>query len=174
LPALRKTVFSAAAASGGAKFFQTHGAKLRELTLSESQIVHSELAIWRNCPALTVLGVACDEKVGSALSLIYILIDDCALQHPVSSFCFTTSDVHACLERIVFVTPQYRYETHSIHQTTQYTSNPLQVEAAAADAVEPVGSGATDHGGVPCAARDPASVLQVAYERVRFETTDAC
>ncbi|KAJ7301164.1 hypothetical protein DFH08DRAFT_907367 [Mycena albidolilacea] len=111
LPALRKTVFSAAAASGGAKFFQTHGAKLRELTLSESQIVHSELAIWRNCPALTVLGVACDEK------------------HPVSSSCFTTSDVHVCLERIVFVTPQYRLKQPQQTQLNQLVAG-LRTTAA--------------------------------------------
>ncbi|KAJ7938342.1 hypothetical protein B0H13DRAFT_2301914 [Mycena leptocephala] len=97
LPSLRTVVFSATA-SGDARFFQRHGAKLRELTLSVLQITDAKLAIWHNCPSLTVLGVACDYK------------------HPASSSCLETSGVHEHLERIVFrTTPFYRLKQS--HQT---------------------------------------------------------
>ncbi|KAJ7938340.1 hypothetical protein B0H13DRAFT_1851782 [Mycena leptocephala] len=96
LPSLRTVVFSATA-SGGARFFQRHGAKLRELTLSVLQITDAKLAIWPNCPSLTVLGVACDDK------------------HPASSSCLETSETHEHLERVVFRTTLYRLKQS--HQT---------------------------------------------------------
>jgi hypothetical protein len=52
-----------ATAVGGAAFFEQHGAKLRELTVSEHQLKDREVAIWRACPSLTVLGVSFDDKV---------------------------------------------------------------------------------------------------------------
>ncbi|KAJ6524554.1 hypothetical protein B0H19DRAFT_1200262 [Mycena capillaripes] len=90
LPSLQTVVFPATA-RGGAQFFKVHGAKLQKLTLSESQIKDPKLAIWRNCPSLTVLGVACDEK------------------NPASAACLQTSDTHTCLERIVFRLPHQYY-----------------------------------------------------------------
>ncbi|KAF8218321.1 hypothetical protein K438DRAFT_1796665 [Mycena galopus ATCC 62051] len=88
LPSLRTAAFSATARGGG-QFFQKHGAKLQEVTLSDTQIQDSEIVIWRNCPSLTVLGVSCDNK------------------HPVSATCLTTSETHPRLERIVFRTTEY-------------------------------------------------------------------
>ncbi|KAJ7465279.1 hypothetical protein FB451DRAFT_1263166 [Mycena latifolia] len=61
LPSLQTTAFTATAA-GGALFFQKHGSKLKELTVSVEQIANLDLAIFRNCPSLTVLGISCDEK----------------------------------------------------------------------------------------------------------------
>ncbi|KAF7373509.1 F-box domain-containing protein [Mycena sanguinolenta] len=90
LPSLRTVVF-AATAVGGADFFQKHGAKLQKATLSSFQLEDPALAIWRNCPSLTVLGVSCDDK------------------HPPTASCLKTSDINPHLERIVFrVTPYYR------------------------------------------------------------------
>ncbi|KAJ6463402.1 hypothetical protein C8R45DRAFT_1080363, partial [Mycena sanguinolenta] len=91
LPSLRTVAFAAAAA-GGVEFFQKHGAKLQEATLSSSQLDDPALAIWRNCPSLTVLGVCCDDK------------------YPLTASCLETSDISAHLERIVFrVTYSHRF-----------------------------------------------------------------
>ncbi|KAJ7160940.1 hypothetical protein C8R46DRAFT_1106018 [Mycena filopes] len=86
LPALQSAVF-APGATGGKRFFDKHGAKLRELTLSVAQIADKKVAIWQNCPSLKVLGVACDHK------------------HPTTPSCFDTEETHTQLERIIFKTP---------------------------------------------------------------------
>ncbi|KAJ7602367.1 hypothetical protein DFH06DRAFT_1115663 [Mycena polygramma] len=88
LPALRTMAFPPNAV-GGVGFFERHGAKLRELTVSVQQLADPELSIWRTCPLMTVLGVACDEK------------------HSAGPSDFKTADTHAHVERIVFRTPQY-------------------------------------------------------------------
>ncbi|KAF7348467.1 hypothetical protein MVEN_01363800 [Mycena venus] len=90
LPSLRTAAFPATARGDGAQFFKIHGAKLQELTLSERQIEDPELAIWHNCPSLTVLGVCYDK------------------QHPVRSSCLKTSETHAYLERIVFRAKEFQ------------------------------------------------------------------
>ncbi|KAJ7938332.1 hypothetical protein B0H13DRAFT_1698452 [Mycena leptocephala] len=114
LPSLRTASFPATA-DGGALFFQRHGAKLRELTLSERQIGNSELAVWRNCPSLTVLGVSFDSL------------------HPVSSSCLATSDTHPRLERIVFkiapVTQHFRLKQRAEKELGQVMST-LRTTAA--------------------------------------------
>ncbi|KAJ7711268.1 hypothetical protein B0H16DRAFT_635735 [Mycena metata] len=90
LPSLRTVTFSATA-NGGVQFFERHGAKLREVTLSSTQIVDTKLAIWRNCPNLTVLGISCDSK------------------HPARPSCLEIGDTHERIERIVFkLTHEYR------------------------------------------------------------------
>ncbi|KAJ7756214.1 hypothetical protein B0H16DRAFT_695140 [Mycena metata] len=102
LPSLRIVVFAATAEAGvkdGPKFFEKHGPKLQEVTLSAAQIADSKLAIWRNCPAMTVLSVACDDK------------------HPATKTCVETAEVHERLERIVFrLARDYRF-MRSSHDT---------------------------------------------------------
>ncbi|KAJ7602506.1 hypothetical protein DFH06DRAFT_1488683 [Mycena polygramma] len=88
LPALRTMAFPPNAV-GGVGFFERHGAKLRELTVSVQQLADPKLLIWRNCPLMTVLGVACDQK------------------HSAGPSDFKTANTHAHVERIVFRTPQY-------------------------------------------------------------------
>ncbi|KAJ7353371.1 hypothetical protein DFH08DRAFT_987682 [Mycena albidolilacea] len=100
LPALR-TVVLPATAVGGAAFFERHGAKLRELTVSEHQLKDRAVAIWRACPSLTVLGVSCDDK------------------HSASASCFKTSESYATVERIVFRIPE-RYWFREMHKTAFY------------------------------------------------------
>ncbi|KAJ7602488.1 hypothetical protein DFH06DRAFT_1488667 [Mycena polygramma] len=89
LPCLRTVAFPADAC-GGVKFLESHGAKLQQLTASVSQLENSKLAIWRNCPNLTVLTVSCDDKF------------------PASASCLVTSETHAQLERIAFKVGFYR------------------------------------------------------------------
>ncbi|KAJ7695754.1 hypothetical protein B0H17DRAFT_426482 [Mycena rosella] len=89
LPSLRTTTFSAVTA-GGKSFFQKHGYKLQELTVSISQIGSADVAIFNNCPSLTFLGISCDDKTFLNLSGL------------------KASDTHARLERIVFKLPSYR------------------------------------------------------------------
>ncbi|KAJ7602497.1 hypothetical protein DFH06DRAFT_1115658 [Mycena polygramma] len=84
LPALQIAVFPATAL-GGAGFFERHGAKLCELSVSVPQLTDPNLSIWYNCPSLTVLGVSCD------------------LNHSPDKI----SGTHALLERIVFRVPAY-------------------------------------------------------------------
>ncbi|KAJ7179664.1 hypothetical protein C8R46DRAFT_987469 [Mycena filopes] len=99
LPSLRTATF-AATAYGGAPFFQRHGAKLQEVTLSSAQIADPDLAIWRNCPALTVLGVSCDPK------------------HPAKVDGFEKVGApHACLQRIVFQLAPPGYRLRAGHET---------------------------------------------------------
>ncbi|KAJ7756212.1 hypothetical protein B0H16DRAFT_695047 [Mycena metata] len=102
LPSLRIVAFAATAEAGvkdGPTFFEKHGPKLQEVTLSAAQIADSKLAIWRNCPAMTVLGVTCDDK------------------HPATKTCFETAEVHERLERIVFrLARDYHFLWHS-HDT---------------------------------------------------------
>ncbi|KAJ6490197.1 hypothetical protein DFH09DRAFT_1003634 [Mycena vulgaris] len=88
LPSLRIAVFSAMAADG-TPFFRKHGRKLQELTVSILQIANSDLGIFHNCPSVTVLRISCDEKTLLNLSS------------------FKPSDKHACLERIVFLLPDF-------------------------------------------------------------------
>ncbi|KAJ7042785.1 hypothetical protein C8F04DRAFT_54250 [Mycena alexandri] len=89
LPALQSAIF-AAGAVGGTRFFDKHGTKLRELTLSVAQIANKKLGIWRNCPSIKVLGVSCDHK------------------HPAIPSCFDTEDTHAQLECIVFCIDKFK------------------------------------------------------------------
>ncbi|KAJ6478574.1 hypothetical protein C8R47DRAFT_1219515 [Mycena vitilis] len=91
LPALRTMAFPPNAV-GGARFFERHGAKLRELTVSGQQLADPKLSIWRNCPSMTVLGVACDQK------------------HSAGPSDFKTAIAHAHVERIVFRTPNVKYK----------------------------------------------------------------
>ncbi|KAF7335974.1 F-box domain-containing protein [Mycena sanguinolenta] len=75
LPSLRSAAFFPTS-RGGASFFRKHGAKLREVTVSESQINDSKIAFWLGCPAIT---------------------------HPVGESCLTTDDTHTHVRRIVFM-----------------------------------------------------------------------
>ncbi|KAJ7602369.1 hypothetical protein DFH06DRAFT_1152858 [Mycena polygramma] len=61
LPALRTMAFPPNAV-GGVGFFERHGAKLRELTVSVQQLADPKLLIWRNCPLMTVLGCGLRSK----------------------------------------------------------------------------------------------------------------
>ncbi|KAJ7602361.1 hypothetical protein DFH06DRAFT_1488719 [Mycena polygramma] len=90
LPALKIAVFPATAV-GGAGFFERHGAKLCELSVSVPQLTDLKLSIWYNCPSLTVLGVSCGLNHS---------------QNPEPSS-FKISGTHALLERIVFHVPAY-------------------------------------------------------------------
>ncbi|KAK7044829.1 F-box domain-containing protein [Favolaschia claudopus] len=90
LPSLETAIFNSAHIDGGAKYFQTHGAKLRKLKLYEQYTQDSSLDIWRTCPSLIELTIFCDN------------------QHPAAASCLTTSQTHENLIRIVFA-PQNRY-----------------------------------------------------------------
>ncbi|KAJ7081359.1 hypothetical protein B0H15DRAFT_854902 [Mycena belliarum] len=83
LPSLRTTHFSATS-TGGRLFFQRHGSKLQELTISVHQLTTSVL---HDCPSLTVLGICCDDKT---LLMLSELEPSCK---------------HACLQRIIFKLP---------------------------------------------------------------------
>ncbi|KAK7059601.1 hypothetical protein R3P38DRAFT_2496453 [Favolaschia claudopus] len=91
LPALRGVTFRPFRSNptGGAEFFRKHGPKLTQLTLCESQLKNPKLAIWRNCPLVTTLGVACDKK------------------HPVDGSWVATFETHPFLETIVFESTSY-------------------------------------------------------------------
>ncbi|KAJ7366540.1 hypothetical protein DFH08DRAFT_834739 [Mycena albidolilacea] len=82
LPALRAAAFSATA-EGGGDFFQKHGEKLEDLTVSVLQMADSDLAILQNCPSITTIGISFDDETF------------------VSKW-WPLADSHACLERIVF------------------------------------------------------------------------
>ncbi|KAJ6478576.1 hypothetical protein C8R47DRAFT_637140 [Mycena vitilis] len=88
LPALRTMTFPPTAV-GGVGFFERHGGKLQELTVSVQQLADPKLSIWCNCPRMTVLGVACDQN------------------HSAGPSSFRTADTHSHVERIVFRTPEY-------------------------------------------------------------------
>ncbi|KAJ7222517.1 hypothetical protein GGX14DRAFT_664051, partial [Mycena pura] len=62
LPSLRTVSFSATV-DGGASFLKNHGQKLETMTASGRQLADVRLAIFQNCPSITVLGISCDEKV---------------------------------------------------------------------------------------------------------------
>ncbi|KAJ7042788.1 hypothetical protein C8F04DRAFT_1074805 [Mycena alexandri] len=88
LPSLQTVEFSAHSI-GGARFFQKHGGKLRDLTLSAFQIEDPTLAIWRSCPSMKTLGVYSGAKFPALFSFL------------------TTDQTHTTLERIVFKNPGY-------------------------------------------------------------------
>ncbi|KAJ6482946.1 hypothetical protein C8R47DRAFT_578728 [Mycena vitilis] len=93
------TVTFLATTRGGARFFEVHGSKLCELSLSVQHLPDSELAIWRNCPNLTVLNIFCNDG-------------EC----PLSSSCLVSTEIHARLERIIFKFPaDYRFR-HDLHE----------------------------------------------------------
>ncbi|KAJ7160941.1 hypothetical protein C8R46DRAFT_1353630 [Mycena filopes] len=85
--------------TGGAAFFQKHGPKLLELTLSPAQLGDPELAIWRNCSSMKVLGVSCSTTF------------------PATSSCLNISETHAILERIVFKTSVNYWSLKQAHKT---------------------------------------------------------
>ncbi|KAK7059608.1 hypothetical protein R3P38DRAFT_3522908 [Favolaschia claudopus] len=76
LPHLRTVTFDSDSATGGALFFQKHGAKIQELTISEFQMTDYRLEIWGNCPSLKTLKihVFCGTMVRVHCSLVYSYI----------------------------------------------------------------------------------------------------
>ncbi|KAJ7043880.1 hypothetical protein C8F04DRAFT_681499 [Mycena alexandri] len=88
LPSLRTTAFSAEA-EGGFPFFQRHGKKLEQLTVSVLQLKDPELVIFATCPSITVLRISCSPKT---------VIDASSLTPP---------DKHVSLERIIFSVAPY-------------------------------------------------------------------
>ncbi|KAK7046852.1 hypothetical protein R3P38DRAFT_3176137 [Favolaschia claudopus] len=62
LPLLETIFFNSLTVCGGASFFQRHGAKLRELKLSDGQLNTLNAEIWRNCASLTTLRILCDNE----------------------------------------------------------------------------------------------------------------
>ncbi|KAJ7043862.1 hypothetical protein C8F04DRAFT_1389306 [Mycena alexandri] len=88
LPSLRTTAFSAEA-EGGFPFFQRHGKKLEQLTVSVLQLKDPELVIFATCPLITVLRISCSPKT------------------VIDASSFTAPDKHASLERIVFRVAPY-------------------------------------------------------------------
>ncbi|KAK7046823.1 F-box domain-containing protein [Favolaschia claudopus] len=110
LPVLRGVTFYPfrSIPTGGAEFFQKHGPKLTQLTLCESQLNNPELAIWRNCPMVTTLGVACDKK------------------HPVNGSWLATFETHPFLETIVFVSTSYiQYQQQQSYQNGNGGTTPM-------------------------------------------------
>ncbi|KAK7046853.1 hypothetical protein R3P38DRAFT_2876178 [Favolaschia claudopus] len=84
LPSLQSVSFNFLTNGGGASFFKKHGSKLRELKISEKQLTSTKLAIWSNCPSLTILHILFDE------------------QNPVSGRCLVTSETLPLLKQISF------------------------------------------------------------------------
>ncbi|KAK7044826.1 hypothetical protein R3P38DRAFT_3432923 [Favolaschia claudopus] len=100
LPVLQNVVFTCDTADDGVQFFQNHGKKLKELTLSEFQLHDSALAIAQNCPSLTKLGIACDDE------------------HPISASCLTFPEAYAFVKRISFVPSSSYTRLKRPHQTS--------------------------------------------------------
>ncbi|KAF7320869.1 hypothetical protein HMN09_00173500 [Mycena chlorophos] len=62
LPCLR-SVDCASTISGGGSFFEKHGSKLEEVTVSCTQLAEKRTAVLESCSAITRLGIRSDEKV---------------------------------------------------------------------------------------------------------------
>ncbi|KAJ7505791.1 hypothetical protein B0H11DRAFT_2272570 [Mycena galericulata] len=85
LPSLRSVSFAYdGVVTGGDVFFEKHGKKLQELTVSIAQL-DLGLDVFGICPSMQVLGICSDVKTG-----------------PTQRTSFALRDPHASLERIVF------------------------------------------------------------------------
>jgi hypothetical protein len=83
------------------------------LAASVKQIADPALAIFDNCPSITILGISCDEKVRTAYSPSILSISPRWLQTIISTSGFNPPDKHTHLERIVFRLPEHlnRWDT---------------------------------------------------------------
>lgn len=108
LPSLRSASFSSKA-GGSNLFFQKHGGKLEELTVSVPQL-DSNLNIFGNCPSIKVLGISCDviENVRPIVPWQNVVDDISHIPQSVPRLeSFKPPGRHMLLERIIFKPPLY-------------------------------------------------------------------